>query len=138
MPYLTLDEINSNPIYQPPAEWTATMPYIPEPLKLNWDDQLPIGHYTAYIPWYDGKSLSTTRRRLCFHVTGYTKSGSMKIKLDPSRNTDKEKITRTRKDGHFMLPTTNEGHACKQIREVYPYHLSKKQQMKIHAHAHAH
>ena len=110
------------------------MPYIPEPLKLNWDEQLPIGHYTAYITWYSStadKPFFNTRRRLCFHVTGYTKSGGMKITLDPSRNTDKEKITRTRKNGHFMLPTTNEAHAGKQITEVFPYHYSVKQQMEL-------
>jgi hypothetical protein len=106
------------------------MPYIPEPLNLKYDDQLPIGHYTTYITWY-GDNCTNTRRRLCFGVTGYTKSGAMKITLDPSRNTDKEKITRTRKNGHFMLPTTNEGHGGKQITEVFPYHYSVKQQMEL-------
>lgn len=106
------------------------MPYtIPDPLKLEYDDQLPLGHYTTYITWY-GDNYTNTRRHLCFHVTGYTKSGAMKISLDPSRKTDKEKITRTRKNGHFMIPTTNVGHGGKQISTVYPYHMSVSQQKK--------
>jgi hypothetical protein len=105
------------------------MPYtIPEPLKIDQDDQLPVGRYTTYIPWYDGKSLCGNYVPISFSVNGYTKSGSMKITLDLSGRVSKDKITRKRKCGTFMIPTKNEGHEGKQVVDVYPYHKSIRQQ----------
>lgn len=100
------------------------MPYtIPDPLKLAYDAQLPLGHYTAYVTWY-GANFTSKRVPINFRVVGYTKSGSMKIRFDASRRISKDKITRQRKDGNFMIPTENEGHGGKQITDVYPYHKS--------------
>ncbi len=112
------------------------MPYtIPDPLNLDYEDQLPVGHYTTYIPWY-GPKLSSEYVPFSFRVIGYTKTGAMKMTADSSRYRLKEKFTRTRKNGHFMIPTANEGHEGKQISEIFPYHKSVKQQKYKETHDH--
>jgi hypothetical protein len=105
------------------------MPYtIPDPLKLEFDEQLPVGHYTAYIPWY-GSTLTGARVPLNFEVTGHTPTGSMKLFCESPIWSGKPKIQRKRKDGTFTIISTNDGHNVKQISTVYPYHRTVKEQM---------
>jgi hypothetical protein len=93
--------------------------YIPNPIPLTCDEQLPVGLYDTYLPFYD-KGTTGTRKKVSFKVLGHTKAGAMKLEV--LYKSDRPKLTRKRKDCHFTIECMDGMHSRKQVTEVYPHH----------------
>jgi len=108
------------------------MPYIPNPLNLAYDAEIPNGHYSSYYNSYKPDMLTYERIKFDFEVTGHTSKGSNKIRVISHPQDSKGTCTRLRKNGSFTVPIFDKlsnSNKLVQVTNIYPFHYTKEQQM---------